>query len=71
MVYTKKPFQDHPTLYIELDGNDIPRMGGMLFCVHKSLFSKHSPVFRKLFQRDAERFRGLAHYTTEETRRWC
>ncbi len=63
----EKPFQDHPTLYIE-DGNVILRTGGTLFCVHKSLLSKHSPVFRELFQRDAERFRGLAHYTMEETR---
>ena len=30
----------------------------------------HSPTFRDLFrqERDDERFRGLAHYTMEETR---
>ncbi|KAI0690548.1 hypothetical protein C8T65DRAFT_834351 [Cerioporus squamosus] len=45
----EKPFQDHPTLYID-DGNVILRTGGTLFC------------------RDNERFRGLSHYTMEETR---
>ncbi len=63
----EKPFQNHPTLYIP-DGSVILRTGGTLFCVHKSLLSKHSPVFKELFQQDNERFRGLPYYTTEETR---
>ncbi|RPD60613.1 hypothetical protein L226DRAFT_461305, partial [Lentinus tigrinus ALCF2SS1-7] len=62
-----KPFQDHPTLYID-DGNVILQTGCTLFCVHKSLLSKHSSVFRELFQQENARMRGLAHYTMEETR---
>ena len=62
-------FQNHPTFYFD-DGNIILRTGGTLFCVHRSLLAMHSPTFRDLFrqERDDERFRGLAHYTMEETR---
>ena len=63
----EKPFQNHPTLYFD-DGNVIFRTGRTLFCVHKSLLSKHSPVFRDLFKTSNERFRGLVLYDMEETR---
>lgn len=44
-----KAFVNHPTLYFD-DGNVILSCGSMLFCVHRSLLSKHSPVFRERFQ---------------------
>ncbi|KAI0690555.1 hypothetical protein C8T65DRAFT_671449 [Cerioporus squamosus] len=63
----EQPFQNHPTLYFP-DGSVILRTGGTLFCVHRTFLAKHSPVFRELFRQDDERFRGLPHYTMEETR---
>ena len=64
----EKPFVNHPTLYFD-DGNIILRAGWTLFCVHKSLLSKHSSVFRDLFQRmHIDRFRELTLITMEETR---
>ena len=64
----KKPFVNHPTLYFD-DGNAILRAGWTLFCVHKSLLSKHSPVFGNLFQSNSHDFlRGLTQYNMEETR---
>ncbi|KAI0034784.1 hypothetical protein K488DRAFT_44718 [Vararia minispora EC-137] len=36
---------DHPTLYHE-DGNAIIKCGRVLFCVHKSILARQSPVFR-------------------------
>lgn len=44
----RKVFTNHPTLYFE-DGNVILKCGWTLFCVHRSLLSKHSEVFRGLF----------------------
>ncbi|KAI8996660.1 hypothetical protein BD414DRAFT_372804, partial [Trametes punicea] len=62
----EKPFVNHPTLYFD-DGNVILRAGRMLFCVHRSLLAKHSVVFRELFERGHEQFRGMLHFTMEET----
>ncbi|TBU30336.1 hypothetical protein BD311DRAFT_612576, partial [Dichomitus squalens] len=63
----EKPFVNHPTLYFD-DGNVILTTGRTLFCVHRSLLSKHSPVFRELFEQKHDRFRGLTQITMEETR---
>lgn len=65
----QKPFLNHPTLYFD-DGNIILRTGGTLFCVHKSVISKHSTVFRDLVQQgpNHDRFRGLLQVTMEESR---
>ena len=62
----EKPFVNHPTLYID-DGNVILTTGRTLFCVHWSLLSKHSPVFRELFEREHDSFRGLMQIPVEET----
>jgi hypothetical protein len=55
-------FTDHPTLYHD-DGNVILRCGKTLFCVHKSILAKHSPVFKRLFTNNAslnrQTMRGL------------
>lgn len=63
----EKPFQNHPTLYFD-DGNIILRAGRTLFCVHKSLLSKHSVVFRDLFQQKHETFRVLSQIDMTDTR---
>ncbi|KAI0752509.1 hypothetical protein C8Q80DRAFT_1117920 [Daedaleopsis nitida] len=63
----EKPFVNHPTLYFD-DGNVILRTGWTLFCVHKSLLSKHSLVFANMFRHNEDRFRGLTQLTMEETR---
>ncbi|KAI0761372.1 hypothetical protein BD413DRAFT_495714 [Trametes elegans] len=62
----EKPFTNHPTLYFD-DGNAILRAGRTLFCVHKSLLSKHSIVLGELLERPHERFRGLVHVVMEES----
>ncbi len=62
----EKPFVNHPTLYFD-DGNVILTTGRTLFCVHRSLLSKHSPVFRELFEQEHDRFRGLIQIPKEET----
>ncbi|KAI0372570.1 hypothetical protein BV20DRAFT_903506, partial [Pilatotrama ljubarskyi] len=62
----EKPFVNHPTLYFD-DGNVILGAGRTLFCVHRSLLSKHSIVFLDLFAQQHERFRGLPHINMEET----
>ena len=63
----EKPFVNHPTLYID-DGNVIlTTLGRTLFCVHWSLLYKHSPVFRELFEREHDSFRGLMQIPMEET----
>lgn len=58
---TKKVFTNHPDLYFE-DGNVILRCERTLFCVHRSLISKHSEIFRDLFgsetKKPQEFFRG-------------
>ncbi|KAI0649710.1 hypothetical protein C8Q79DRAFT_1062187 [Trametes meyenii] len=61
-----KPFANHPTLHFD-DGNVVLRAGRTLFCVHRSVLSKHSTVFRDLFEQPHERFRGLMHVAMEET----
>ncbi|KAI0634525.1 hypothetical protein C8Q77DRAFT_1033511, partial [Trametes polyzona] len=62
----EKPFVNHPTLYFD-DGNLILGAGRTLFCVHKSLLSKHSTVLHDLLERPHSRFRGLTHVEMEET----
>lgn len=62
----EKPFANHATLYFD-DGNVILTAGRMLFCVHRSLLSKHSSVLRDLFEESHARFRGLLHLEMEET----
>ncbi|EIW53176.1 uncharacterized protein TRAVEDRAFT_133157, partial [Trametes versicolor FP-101664 SS1] len=62
----EKPFVNHATLYFD-DGNAILTAGRMLFCVHRSLLSKHSSVLRDLFEESHARFRGLLHLEMEET----
>ncbi|KAI0356842.1 hypothetical protein OH77DRAFT_1423076 [Trametes cingulata] len=62
----EKPFVNHPTLYFD-DGNVILQAGATLFCVHRSLLSKHSAVFRDLFAQEHAEFRGLPHISMEET----
>ena len=63
----EKPFVNHPTLYFD-DGNVIlATPGRTLFCVHRSLLSKHSPVFRDLFEQEHDTFRGLMKVPREET----
>ncbi|KDQ56814.1 hypothetical protein JAAARDRAFT_194768 [Jaapia argillacea MUCL 33604] len=42
-----KVFVNHPTLYCE-DGNVILKCGRTLFCIHRSLLSRHSTVFGDL-----------------------
>ncbi|KAI0672094.1 hypothetical protein C8Q78DRAFT_1077668 [Trametes maxima] len=61
-----KPFVNHLTLYFD-DGNVVLCAGRTLFRVHRSVLSKHSAVFRDLFEKPHERFRGLMHVTMEET----
>jgi len=43
-----KVFTDHPTLYFE-DGNVILKCRWTLFCVHRTLLSKHSEVLQRIF----------------------
>lgn len=62
----EKPFVNHTTLYFD-DGNVILAAGRMLFCVHRSLLSKHSSVLHDLFEESRARFRGLLHLEMEET----
>ena len=62
----EKPFVNHSTLYFD-DGNVVLATGRTLFCVHRSLLSKHSVVFRDLFDGARDRYRGLLHVTMEET----
>ena len=52
-------FADHPTLYMD-DGNVILECGKTLFRVHRTVLSKHSPVFRELLapERDHNLLRG-------------
>ncbi|KAM5546012.1 hypothetical protein V8D89_000138 [Ganoderma adspersum] len=62
----EKPFVNHPTLYFD-DGNVILTTGRTLFCVHRSLLSKHSPVFGELFEREHDTFRDLMKISMKET----
>ena len=60
-------FQSHPTLYFE-DGNTILSCGSMLFCVHRSLIAKHSPVFKALLESAEKRtLRGHRHIEMRES----
>lgn len=62
----EKHFVNHPTLYFD-DGNVILGAGRILFCVHRSLLSKHSTVYRDIFEQTQARFRGHLHVEMEET----
>ena len=62
----EKPFKEHPTLYFD-DGNAIITAGKTLFRIHVSVLSKHSSVFRELFQETRHRFRGQLHLTVEDS----
>jgi len=67
----RKALQNHPTLYYD-DGNLILSCGSTLFRVHRSVLSKHSPVFRTLFERDedtkTETLRGCLHVALDDTK---
>jgi hypothetical protein len=58
---------NHQTLYFE-DGNVIIRLkvGSTLFCVHRTLLSKHSTVFRDLFAQNHETLRGYPSLTVDD-----
>ncbi|KAL6304719.1 hypothetical protein BKA93DRAFT_749633 [Sparassis latifolia] len=62
---------NHPTLYFD-DGNIIISSGSTLFCVHRSLLSKHSPVFKDLFEPKEDKkqafLRGCLHIHVEDDR---
>jgi hypothetical protein len=66
-----KVFKDHETLYFE-DGNVILKCGWTLFCVHRTLLSKHSETFRELFappdagEKPQEFFRGCLLITVDD-----
>lgn len=65
-----KVFANHPTLYFE-DGNVILRCGKTLFCVHRTLLTKHSEVFRGIFTarpegKPQELFRGCLFIALED-----
>ncbi|KAM5546010.1 hypothetical protein V8D89_000136 [Ganoderma adspersum] len=62
----EKPFVNHPTLYFD-DWNVILTTGRTVFCVHRSLLSKHSPVFGELFEREHDTFRDLMKISMKET----
>jgi len=56
---------NHPNLYFE-DGNVIMKAGNTLFCVHRTILSKHSTVFRDLFAQNTETLRGLPSFTLDD-----
>lgn len=55
----------HPTLYFE-DGNLLLKCHHTLFCVHRTLLSKHSTVFCDLIARNTVTLHGLACITTKD-----
>lgn len=60
-------YQNHPTLYHE-DGNTIFSSASTLFCVHRSVVSKNSPVLRALLEEpERKTLRGMRHFEMEET----
>ncbi|KAH8080701.1 hypothetical protein BXZ70DRAFT_1012459 [Cristinia sonorae] len=59
-------YQNHPTLYFE-DGNTILSCASTLFCVHRTIVSKHSPVLKILVESNARMLRGLKHIVMKET----
>ncbi|TFY59570.1 hypothetical protein EVJ58_g5706 [Rhodofomes roseus] len=67
----QKVLQDHPALYHD-DGNVILSCGSTLFRVHRSILSKHSPVFRDILERKedtkTEILRGCLHVALEDTK---
>lgn len=56
---------NHPSLYFE-DGNVIMKTGNTLFCVHRTILSKHSIVFRDLFAQNTQAIRGLPSLTVDD-----
>ena len=66
-----RSYIQHPTLYFD-DGNTIISCKSTLFRVHRTLLSKHSPVFKALFERRAakraEPLLGCLHIAAEEDR---
>ena len=62
-------FQDHPTLYFE-DGNTILSCSSTLFCVHRTILAKHSPVMKEMLEKpDVEKrtLRGCRHFIMQES----
>ncbi|OCH86743.1 hypothetical protein OBBRIDRAFT_760861 [Obba rivulosa] len=62
-----KVFTNHPTLYHE-DGNVILSCGNTLFCVHRSVVAKHSPVLKRMLD-DAPPLvlRGCQHLELQDS----
>ncbi|TCD63454.1 hypothetical protein EIP91_005395 [Steccherinum ochraceum] len=59
--------QNHPTLYFD-DGNVLLSCESILFCVHRSIVSKHSPVLKALLDGPVKgTLRGLRHIMMQET----
>jgi BTB/POZ domain len=58
---------NHPSLYFD-DGNVILKCGKTLFRVHRSLLSKHSPVFAELLDtnRNKKTLRGCMLLKVED-----
>jgi hypothetical protein len=57
---------NHPTLYFE-DGNVIIRLKtASAYCVHRTLLSKHSTVFRDLFAQNTQTLRGYPSLTVDD-----
>ncbi|THH27555.1 hypothetical protein EUX98_g6633, partial [Antrodiella citrinella] len=57
---------NHPTLYFE-DGNTILSCSSTLFCVHRSILSKHSTVLKNLLDSlDKKSLRGCRHFIMKE-----
>ena len=66
-----KILENHPTLYFD-DGNIILSCGSTLFCVHRTLLAKHSPIFREMFApKDdvkPDMLRGCKHFPMDDSR---
>lgn len=59
--------ENHPSLYFD-DGNTILSCGSTLFCVHRSVVSKHSPVLKALCETPITRkLRGCRHIPMKDT----
>ena len=69
--FDEKALLEHPTLYYD-DGNVILSSGSTLFRVHRSILSKHSPVFRELFSprgdTKPEILRGCLHLALDDSK---
>jgi len=62
---TNSQLTNHPNLYFE-DGNVIVKTGNTLFCVHRTILSKHSTVFRDLFAQNTQTLRGFQSLTVDD-----